>query len=173
MKGLIPVEVIERTIYLFRGHKVMLDKDLALLYDVKPIRLREQVKRNLKRFPEDFMFQLDDQEVDFMVSQNAIPSRKYLGGHNPFVFTEQGVAMLATVLSSERAIQVNIEIMRAFVRLRQMIASNSELARKLNTLEKRYDAQFREVFKAIRDLMQPAGTAKKRKIGFRHEGGEV
>jgi hypothetical protein len=94
MKELISGEVIERKIYLLRGHKVMLDKDLALLYGVKPIRLREQVKRNLKRFPEDFMFQLDDQEIEFMVSQNAIPSRKHLGGYNPYVFTEQGVAML-------------------------------------------------------------------------------
>lgn len=101
MEEKIQVETIERKIYLVRGHKVMLDKDLAFLYDVKPIRLREQVKRNLKRFPEDFMFQLNDLEIDFMVSQNAIPSRKHLGGHNPYVFTEQGVAMLATVLNSE------------------------------------------------------------------------
>ena len=169
MEEKIQVETIERKIYLVRGHKVMLDKDLAFLYDVKPIRLREQVKRNLKRFPEDFMFQLNDLEIDFMVSQNAIPSRKHLGGHNPYVFTEQGVAMLATVLNSEKAIQVNIEIMRAFVKLRQMIASNADLARKLNALEKRYDAQFREVFKVIRDLMQPTGTTKQRKIGFRRE----
>mgnify|MGYP001170011570 CR=1 FL=1 len=94
MKELIPVEIIEKKIYLIRGHKVMLDKDLASLYDVKPIRLREQVKRNMKRFPDDFMFQLNDQEIDSMVSQNAIPSRKHLGGYNPYVFTEQGVAML-------------------------------------------------------------------------------
>jgi hypothetical protein len=168
MKALIPVEVIERKIYFIRGHKVMLDKDLAVLYEVKPIRLREQVKRNLKRFPKDFMFQLDDEEIDFMVSQNAIPSRKHLGGYNPYVFTEQGVAMLATVLNSERAIHVNIEIMRAFVRLRQMLASNAELARKLDTLEKKYDAQFKVVFDAIRQLMTPPET-KKGKIGFRRE----
>jgi hypothetical protein len=168
MKALIPVEVIERKIYFIRGHKVMLDKDLAVLYEVKPIRLREQVKRNLKRFPEDFMFQLDDEEIDFMVSQNAIPSRKHLGGYNPYVFTEQGVAMLATVLNSERAIHVNIEIMRAFVRLRQMLASNAELARKLDTLEKKYDAQFKVVFDAIRQLMTPP-EPKKRKIGFRRD----
>jgi len=108
MEELIPVEVIERKIYLIRGHKVMLDKDLASLYDVKPIRLREQVKRNLKRFPDDFMFQLNDQEIDSMVSQNAIPSRKHLGGYNPYVFTEQGVAMLSTVLNSDRVIELNI-----------------------------------------------------------------
>ncbi len=168
MKELIPVELIENKIFLFRGHKVMLDKDLAVLYGVKAIRLREQVKRNLARFPEDFMFQLNDQEIDFMVSQNAIPSRKHLGGHNPYVFTEQGVAMLATILNSERAIQVNIEIMRAFVRLRQMLASNAELSRKLAALEKKYDSQFKVVFDAIRQLMSPP-EPRKRKIGFKRE----
>jgi len=168
MRGLIPSEVIERRIHLFRGHKVMLDKDLALLYGVKPIRLREQVKRNLARFPDDFMFQLNDQEIDLMVSQNAIPSRKHLGGYNPYVFTEQGVAMLATVLNSDRAIQVNIEIMRAFVRLRQMLTSNADLARKLHALEKKYDSQFKMVFDAIRELMTPPEKPK-RKIGFQRE----
>lgn len=103
-----------------------------------------------------------------MVSQNAIPSRKHLGGYNPYVFTEQGVAMLATVLNSERAIQVNIEIMRTFVRLRQMLASNAELARKLNALEKKYDAQFKIVFDAIRELMTPPEKPKQ-KIGFQRE----
>jgi hypothetical protein len=167
MKELVPLEIIESKIYLFRGHKVMLDKDLAVLYGVKPIRLREQVKRNLARFPEDFMFQLNEQEIDAMVSQNAIPSRKHLGGYNPYVFTEQGVAMLATVLNSERAIHVNIAIMRTFVKLRQMLASNAELARKLETLEKKYDAQFKVVFDAIRQLMAPPEPKKKRPIGFR------
>lgn len=165
MELIVEQEVIEGKIYMIRGHKVMLDKDLALLYGVKPIRLREQVKRNLKRFPDDFMFQLADKEIDFMVSQNAIPSRKHLGGYNPYVFTEQGVAMLATVLNSERAIQVNIEIMRTFVRLRRMLASNRELARKLDDLEKKYDAQFKVVFDAIKQLMEPPKKARKR-IGF-------
>jgi hypothetical protein len=168
MKALIPVELIEKKILLIRGEKVMLDKDLAVLYEVKPIRLREQVKRNLNRFPEDFMFQLNDQEIDFMVSQNAIPSRKHLGGYNPYVFTEQGVAMLATVLNSERAIHVNIEIMRAFVKLRQMLASNAELSRRLEALEKKYDAQFKVVFDAIRELMKPP-EPKRRQIGFHRE----
>lgn len=144
----------------------MLDKDLAVLYGVKPIRLREQVKRNIKRFPDDFMFQLNDQEIDIMVSQNAIPSRKHLGGYQPYVFTEQGVAMLATVLNSERAVHANIAIMRAFVKLRQMLASNTELARKLDALEKKYDAQFKIVFDAIRQLMTPQ-VPKKGQIGFR------
>ena len=173
MKALIPVEMIERKIYLIRGHKVMLDKDLAFLYGVKPIRLREQVKRNIKRFPEDFMFQLNDQEINFMVSQNAIPSRKHLGGYNPYVFTEQGVAMLATVLNSERAIQVNIAIMRAFVKLREILSTHKELAHKLTELEQkieRHDEEIKVIFDAIRQLMKPPDT-KTKKIGFRREHG--
>jgi len=171
MKALIPVEMIGRKIYLIRGHKVMLDKDLAFLYGVKPIRLREQVKRNIKRFPEDFMFQLNDQEINSMVSQNAIPSRKHLGGYNPYVFTEQGVAMLATVLNSERAIQVNIAIMRAFVRLREILSTHKELAHKLTELERkieRHDEEIKVIFDAIRQLMKPPET-KTKKIGFRSE----
>jgi hypothetical protein len=163
--AIVPIELIERKIYIIRGHKVMLDKDLASLYGVKPIRLREQVKRNIKRFPDDFMFQLNEKEIDGMVSQNAIPSRQYLGGYQPYVFTEQGVAMLSTVLNSEIAIEVNISIMRAFVKLREMIASHKDLARKLAALEKKYDAQFRVVFEAIRELMA-LPVQKKRKIGF-------
>ena len=112
----------------------MLDKDLAVLYGVKPIRLREQVKRNIRRFPDDFMFQLNEKEIDSMVSQNAILSRKYLGGYQPYVFTEQGVAMLATVLNNERAIQANIAIIRVFVKLREMLFSHKELAHKLAEL---------------------------------------
>ncbi|MBI3406833.1 MAG: ORF6N domain-containing protein [Planctomycetes bacterium] len=168
MKELIPVEVIERRIFLIRGQKVMLDKDLAVLYGVKPIRLREQVKRNTRRFPEDFMFQLNDQEIDIMVSQNAIPSRKHLGGSQPYVFTEQGVAMLATVLNSETAIQANIAIMRAFVKLREMLATHKEFAHKLEQLEKkieRHDEEISAIFEAIRLLMaEPEPKAKK--IGF-------
>ena len=152
MKELIPIEIIETKIHIIRGHKVMLDKDLAFLYGVKPIRLREQVKRNLKRFPDDFMFQLTEEEIDFMVSQNAIPSRKHLGGYNPYVFTEQGVAMLSSVLNSERAVEVNIQIMRTFVKLRELMATHKDLARKLNDMEKKYDAQFKVVFDAIRQF---------------------
>jgi len=109
----VPVEFIERRIFLIRGNKVMLDRDLADLYGVKPIRLREQVKRNKSRFPGDFMFQLAGEEVGFMVSQNAIPSWKHLGGYRPYVFTEHGVAMLSSVLKSQRAVQMNILIIRA------------------------------------------------------------
>jgi phage regulator Rha-like protein len=113
----------------------MLDKDLAELYGVKPIRLREQVKRNIKRFPEDFMFQLTKEETDILVSQIAIPSKKHLGGHLPYVFTEQGVAMLSSVLNSERAIMVNIQIIRAFTKLREMLATHADLRKKIEILE--------------------------------------
>jgi hypothetical protein len=165
-KTIVPSEVIEKRIFLIRGQKVMLDRDLAVLYEVKPIRLREQVKRNQSRFPEDFMFQLNNQETEILLSQFAIPSRKHLGGFNPYVFTEQGVAMLSTVLKSERAIQVNIAIMRAFVQLRKLIATHKDLAAKLEELEKKYDAQFKVVFDAIRQLMTTPEYPKK-EIGFR------
>ena len=166
--AVIPTEVIETKIFFIRGHKVMLDKHLADLYQVQPIRLREQVKRNLDRFPDDFMFQLTREEADFMVSQNAIPSLKHLGGYLPYVFTEQGVSMLSSVLKSKRAVKVNIEIMRAFVRLRQILASHQDLARKLEQLEQKYDAQFKVVFDAIRQLMSPPDKPKGR-IGFYKE----
>jgi len=145
----------------------MLDSELAELYQVKPIALRQQVKRNMDRFPKDFMFQLTEREASLLVSQNVIPSKQSLGGYLPYVFTQEGVAMLSSVLRSKRAIQVNITIMRAFVRLREMMESNKELAAKLDALEKRYDSQFAVVFRAIRELMQPAQTAASRRIGFR------
>jgi len=166
MKELILVEIIERKIYLIRGHKVMLDRDLAELYQVPTRRLNEQVKRNLTRFPADFMFQLSDEEAENLRSQFATSSTSH-GGRRylPYVFTEQGVAMLSSVLNSERAVQVNIAIMRTFVKLRQMLASNAELARKLAAMEKKYDSQFKMVFDAIRELMRPP-EPKKQKIGF-------
>jgi len=170
MKELISHEVIEQRIFLIRGHRVMLDRDLSVLYGVKPIRLREQVKRNIARFPEDFMLQLTENEIDFMVSQNAIPSRKHLGGYRPYVFTEEGVAMLAIVLNSERAIQVNIAIMRAFVKLRQILSTHKELAYKLTELEhkiEKHDAEIQAIFEAMRQLMEPAAVPEKPKIGFR------
>jgi ORF6N domain len=161
-----PPERIERSIFLIRSHKVLLDVHLAALYGVTTKRLNEQVRRNRARFPEDFMFQLTADEIASLRSQFAT-SNKGRGGRRyaPYAFTEQGVAMLSTVLNSERAIQVNIEIMRAFVRLRQMLASNAQLARKLDDLEKKYDAQFKVVFDAIRQLMTPPEQSK-RKIGF-------
>lgn len=164
--SLISPSFIERRIYLIRKQKVMLDSDLAELYGVKPIRLREQVKRNRERFPADFMFQLNEREADLMVSQNAIPSRQHLGGSLPYVFTQEGVAMLSSVLRSERAIMVNIAIMRAFVKLREMLATHKDLAQKLEALEKKYDRQFKIVFDAIRQLMKPEDPPKERRIGF-------
>ncbi|MBU6435697.1 MAG: ORF6N domain-containing protein, partial [Nitrospirae bacterium] len=151
MSVLVPRERIEQTILLLRGHRVMLDTDLAILYGVPTKRLNEQVMRNKKRFPSDFMFQLSAEEVERLRSQFATlkPGRGQHRKYRPYAFTEQGVAMLSSVLHSERAIQVNIAIMRAFVQLREMIASNKGLARRLTELEKKYDGQFRIVFEAI------------------------
>jgi hypothetical protein len=172
---IIAVERIERAIYLIRRQKVMLDADLAWLYGVSVGRLNEAVRRNINRFPADFMFQLTKDEFEEMKnglegvnlkSQIAISSSSWGGRrHRPYAFTEQGVAMLSTVLRSDRAIRVNIEIMRAFVRLRRMLATNVNLERRLNELEKKYDAQFKVVFDAIRQLMVPTQPAKKQ-IGF-------
>ena len=170
MKELVLVEMIERKIYLIRGHKVMLDGDLAELYGVETKVLLQAVRRNLNRFPGDFMFQLNYQEVAALRSQ-IVTLKKGRGQHrkySPYVFTEQGVAMLSSVLNSERAIEVNIHIMRAFVKLREMIASHKDLAKRLDDLEKKYDIQFKVVFDAIRELMRPPEKPK-RKIGFRRE----
>ena len=182
--SLLPVERIERAILVLRGRRVLLDADLAVLYGVETKALNRAVKRNVERFPSDFMFQLTDDEVGLLRrhfgtsdadgeeslrsqfgTSNSRGGRRYL----PYAFTEQGVAMLSSVLRSGRAVQVNIEIMRAFVRLRQMLQTNADLARKLAVLEKKYDAQFKAVFDAIRDLMTPPETPK-RKIGFRRDG---
>lgn len=164
---LIPIERIEKAIYLIRGEKVMLDRDLATLYGVATKVLKQAVRRNIARFPDDFMFVLNPAEFQNWRSQfvTSKADRKGLR-YAPMAFTEHGILMLSTVLSSERAIQVNIEIMRAFVRLRQMLASDAELSRRLNDLETKYDRRFRVVFDAIRQLM--ASPARRRKeIGFR------
>lgn len=155
----VPDEVqLRKKIHTLRGEQVMLDRDLADLYGVKAIRLREQVKRNIKRFPEDFMFQLTEAEVDLLVSQNAIPSRKHLGGSLPYAFTEQGVAGISGVLTSDRAIQVNIAVMRAFVRMRRFLAANAGLLQRMDTLEQRQisqkistDKRFKELFDALEE----------------------
>ena len=168
----IPLERIDRAIVLIRGHKVMLSNDLAVLYGVEPRALVQAVKRNSERFPDDFMFQLSKEEFDDLKSQNVISSAGGWGGARraaPYAFTEQGVAMLSSVLRSPRAVAVNVEIMRAFVRLRQMLASHADLARKLDNLEKKYDAQFRIVFDAIRQLMLPSEKPSRRRIGFHVE----
>ncbi len=156
---------IEQKIMLIRGQKVLLDKDLAVLYGVATRDLNKAVSRNIDRFPEDFMIQLTSDEFKNLKSQFGTSS---WGGTRklPRAFTEQGVAMLSSILRSKRAIEVNIQIMRAFVKLREMIASHKDLAKKLEELEKKYDAQFRMVFDAIRELMVPPDEDK-RKIGFR------
>ena len=164
------IELVERRILLIRGHKVMLDSDLAELYGVPTFRLNEQVKRNIKRFPSDFMFRLTAEETKSLRSQIAISNRKGRGGRRyaPLVFTEQGVAMLSSVLNSERAIQVNIVIMRAFVKLKQLLATHRTLARKLAELEHRlegHDQEIRSLFEAIRQLMIPPKPPRRR-IGF-------
>ncbi len=143
----------------------MLDRDLAVLYGVKAIALRQQVKRNRGRFPGDFMFQLSEREAGLLVSQNVIPSRRSLGGFLPYAFTQEGVAMLSSVLRSPQAVQANIAIMRAFVKLRQMLSSHKDLARKFAELERKYDSQFKVVFHAIRELMEPPIKSRP-KIGF-------
>ena len=163
---IIPTERLERHIFLIRGEKVMLSTHLAQLYDVEPRALVQAVKRNLERFPEDFMFQLSAKEFADLKSQIVTSSWGGVRRAAPYAFTEQGVAMLSSVLRSERAVMVNIEIMRAFVRLRRMLATNADLARKLALLERRYDAQFKVVFDAIRELMTPPEPRKKRPIGF-------
>jgi len=149
-----------------RGQNVTLDRHLAGMYRVKPIALRQQVKRNLDRFPADFMFQLTDEEASSLVSQNVIPSRRSLGGSLPYAVTDQGVAMLSSVLRSPLAVSVNSEIMRAFVRLRQMLGCHADLARKVGSLERKYDAPFKVVFDAIKQMLA-AAAAKTDRIGFR------
>ena len=168
MNALIPVEIIEKKIILIRSEKMMLDADLAALYGVETKLLVRAVKRNIDRFPADFMIQLDKEEYENLRFQFGTSSRWGGRRYLPYAFTEQGVAMLSTVLNSERAIKVNIEIMRSFVRLRQMLSSNAELARKLAALEKKYDIQFKAVFDAIRQLMAPPAH-KRRQIGFHAE----
>ncbi len=167
-RAILPAERIEGVIVLIRGEKVILDADIAGLYGVSVKRLNEAVRRNPRRFPTDFMIQLTNQEVAILRSQFAT-SRSWGGRRTPpHAFTEQGVAMLSSVLRSERAIDVNVEIMRAFVRLRQMLSSHRDLAAKLAALEKKYDGQFKVVFEAISQLMEP-DPLKVKRIGFRHE----
>jgi phage regulator Rha-like protein len=152
-------------IYIFRDQKVMIDSDLAELYGVSTKRLNEQVRRNRERFPEDFMFQISKEELLLLRSQFATSKkggRRYL----PYAFTEQGVAMLSSVLKSKRAIQVNIAIMRTFVELRNILATHKDLARKLENMERQYDEQFRAIFEVIRHLMSPPAKTKRR-IGFK------
>lgn len=162
--ALVPKEVIEKRILMIRGQKVMLDSHLAELYGVETKALKRAVKRNVARFPQDFCFELSIDEVENLRYQFGTSSwggRRYA----PFAFTEQGIAMLSSVLHSKKAVQVNIEIMRAFVRLREIMSSHKDLARKLEEMERKYDAQFKVVFEAIRELMNPPAKPNKQ-IGF-------
>ena len=164
MKALIPIEIIERKIYLIRSQKVMLDSDLAELYGVKTFNLNKAVKRNIDRFPQDFMFQLTKEEADSLRFQIGMSKSEGRGGRRylPYAFTEQGVAMLSSVLRSERAIHVNIAIMRVFVKLREFLSTHKELAHKLAELERkieRHDEEIKAIFDAIRQLMTPPQKA--------------
>jgi hypothetical protein len=160
-------EAVGSATLLLRGQRVMLGQHLAALYGVEPRALIQAVMRNRERFPEDFMFQLNAEEFERLKSQSVISIGETRGGVRtaPYAFTEQGVAMLSSVLRSQRAVAVNIEIMRAFVKMRGMLAEHQDLKRKLNALERKYDDQFKVVFEAIRELMTPPKAAK-RKIGF-------
>jgi phage regulator Rha-like protein len=166
-RAAIALDQIERSILVIRGQKVMLDSDLAALYGVETKRLLQAVKRNRSRFPDDFAYQRTTKEVANLRSQFVTSSSSHHGGRRyaPFVFTEQGVAMLSSVLRSPRAVQVNIEIMRAFVRLREILASHKDLSRRLDELEQKYDKQFAVVFDAIRQLMTPP-TKEQREMGY-------
>ena len=166
MTTIVPIESIVSKIILLRGEKVLLDRDLAVLYGVETKVLKQAVRRNIRRFPSDFMFELSKEEFADWRSQFVTSNSDKMGlRYRPMAFTEQGVAMLSGVLKSERAIEVNIAIMRAFVKLRQMLASNAQLARKLEEMEMKYDERFRIVFEAIEQLMAPPERPRK-KIGF-------
>ncbi|HME11602.1 MAG TPA: ORF6N domain-containing protein [Candidatus Acidoferrum sp.] len=165
--AILPAGLISRNIYFLREARVMLDTDLARLYGVTTANLNKAVRRNLDRFPEDFMFQIDKTELDALIFQSGISKPSGRGGtrHPPYAFTEQGVAMLSSVLRSERAVKVNIAIMRAFVQLREMLATNQQLRRKIEEMEKRYDTKFHIVFAAIKRMLEaPKPTCST--IGF-------
>ena len=162
---IIPQESIESKIFSIRGKRVMFDRDLANLYQVETKVLNQAVKRNIQRFPEDFMFQITKEEFNSLMSHFVTLKRGQHRKYLPYVFTEQGVAMLSSVLNSERAIQVNIQIMRAFIKLKEMLATHKDLKQKIEEMEKKYDYQFKIVFDAIKQLLEPP-TEQKGKIGF-------
>ncbi len=175
-KVIIPDEVVVNKIYILRGEKIMLDRDLAMLYDVKSIRLREQVKRNIERFPEKFMFPLTEDEVDLMVSQNAIPSKQVLGGSFPYAFTEHGVLMLANVLKSGRAIEVSIKIIEIFVKMREILLTHKDILLKLEKIEQKLlsnDEDISVLFNYIKKLLksedQRNTQVSRKKIGYKTE----
>lgn len=172
-ESIIPNEVITNKIYLIRGQKVMLDRDLAELYDVKNIRLREQVKRNIEKFPEHFMFRLTEIETDFMVSQNAIPSKKHLGGSLPYVFTEHGILQLANVLTGDRATQMSIKIIEVFVQMREALTDSLNLKLDIEEIKKKltnHSKNIELVFNYLDELIDKKDNEKPRvKIGYKKE----
>ncbi len=168
---IVPEEVVMTKIFQIREQKVMLDRDLAELYDVKAIRLREQVRRNADRFPSNFMFQLTEKEVDAMVSQNAIPSKQHLGGALPLVFTEHGILMLANVLKSGKAIQMSIRIIEIFVKLREMLLTHQDLLLKMEAIEKRvgkHDKNLKQIFTYLKHLIEEEPKPRI-EIGFKQD----
>ena len=171
---MVPDELITSKIYIIRGEKVMLDKDLAYLFEVKAIRLREQVKRNIKKFPLHFMFQLTLSETEFMVSQNAIPSLQYLGGSLPYVFTEYGILQLANVLRSGRATQISIRIIEVFVKMRELLTDTLTIKLDIEEIKKKLQNQDKTielVFSYLDELMEKQTKPEpRRRIGFRQEG---
>jgi len=171
---IVPEDAIISKIYLVRGKKIMLDKDLAELYEVKAFRLREQVKRNMQRFPENFMFRLTEKETDYMVSQNAIPSKQHLGGHLPYAFTEHGVLMLANVLKSERAMKMSIRIIEVFVKVREMLLTHKDILLKLEKIEQTlsgHDDKILLIFEYLKQLeqakQQELEFKERKRIGFK------
>jgi hypothetical protein len=167
---IVPVEIIERKIYLIRGIKVMLDRDLAFLYGVKPIALRQQVKRNKDRFPNDFVFQLTQREANLLVSQNVIPSKQSFGGYLPYVFTEHGVAMLSSVLKSKKAVQVNIAIVRAFIKLRELLATHKDLILEIDKIKREQKGQnqrIQSIISIINQMLNPPINENREPMGFR------
>ena len=164
-------EILISKIHYIREQKVMLDRDLAEMYGVEPRRLREQVKRNAERLPANFMFQLTENEVDSMVSQNATPSRQHLGGHLPYAFTEHGVLMLANILRSKTAIQVSVRIIEIFVKMREMLSTHKEVLLKLEQLERKvegHDGDIQVIFDYLKQLINPPQEPRPR-IGFRRK----
>jgi len=166
MQELVTQGEIGSKILTLHGQQVMLDRDLANLYGVKSIRLREQVKRNSERFPDDFMFQLTDNEVEIMVSQNAIPSKQHLGGALPYAFTEEGIYMLATVLNTKVAVQTNIAIIRTFKKLREFSKHYNTLAKQIMAVERKSDKQYKELKKALDELIASSEVAEEKVMGF-------
>jgi len=163
----IPEERIIKRIIVLRNERVILDVHLAELYQVETRALKQAVRRNINRFPDDFMFELTEEEIEQVVSQNVIPSKQHLGGAKPFVFTESGVAMLSSVLKSERAVEMNIAVIRTFVMLRKMALNYQEIMKKLDVMEDRYEKRFKEIFKALKYLLETPPPEERNPIGFK------